>query len=47
MMRRCRRESPTSPPAGKVVVEIRKVMDREDFGEAFTPSKDIAMGKIR
>jgi hypothetical protein len=33
-------------PNGEAEVEIRKVMDIEDFGEAFTPSSDIANVKI-
>jgi hypothetical protein len=29
------------------VVEIRKVMDLEDFGDAFTPNPEIAKVKIK
>jgi len=34
-------------PNGEAEVEIRKVMDLEDFGEAFTPNPEIAKVKIR
>jgi hypothetical protein len=33
-------------PNGEAEVEIRKVMDIEDFGEAFTPNPEIAKVKI-
>ena len=32
---------------GEAVVEIRKVMDVEDFGDGFTPNSEIATRKIR
>ena len=31
---------------GEAVVEIRKVMDVEDFGDGFTPNEEIAKRKI-
>ena len=34
-------------PNGEAEVEIRKVMDVEDFGEAFTPNPEIAKVKIK
>ncbi len=34
-------------PNGDGVVEIRKLMDVEDFGEAFTPSEEIAKVKYQ
>ena len=33
-------------PNGEAEIEIRKVMDVEDFGEDFTPNADIATVKI-
>ena len=33
-------------PNGEAEVEIRKVMDVEDFGDAFTPNEEIAKVKI-
>lgn len=39
------KRSPNVSPDGKAVVEIRKLMDVEDFGEAFTPNEDIAKVK--
>jgi hypothetical protein len=33
-------------PNGEAEVEIRKVMDLEDFGEGFTPNEEIAKVKI-
>ena len=32
---------------GEVVVEIRKLMDVEDFGEGFTPNEEIAKVKFK
>jgi hypothetical protein len=37
---------PNCFPDGEVTVEIRKLMDVEDFGEAFTPNEDIAKVKF-
>ena len=34
-------------PGGRAVVEIRKLMDVEDFGEGFTPNPDIAKVKFK
>ena len=34
-------------PNGEAEVEIRKVMDIEDFGDAFTPNPEIAKVKIK
>jgi hypothetical protein len=34
-------------PNGEVEIEIRKVMDLEDFGDAFTPNPEIEKIKIR
>ena len=34
-------------PNGETEVEIRKVMDIEDFGDAFTPNPEIAKIKIK
>lgn len=34
-------------PDGEAVVEIRKLMDVEDFGDAFTPNPEIAKLKIK
>lgn len=34
-------------PNGEAEVEIRKLMDVEDFGDAFTPNPDIAKVKIK
>ena len=34
-------------PNGEAEVEIRKVMDVEDFGDTFTPNPEIAKVKIR
>jgi hypothetical protein len=32
---------------GESVVEIRKLMDVEDFGDGFTPNPEIAKGKFK
>ena len=34
-------------PGGEAVVEIRKLMDVEDFGESFTPNEEIAKVKFK
>ena len=34
-------------PNGQAEIEIRKVADIEDFGDAFTPNPEIAKLKIR
>jgi hypothetical protein len=34
-------------PNGEAVVEIRKLMDIEDFGEGFTPNDEIAKVKFK
>ena len=34
-------------PTGEAVVEIRKLMDVEDFGEGFTPNPEIAKVKFK
>jgi hypothetical protein len=36
------KRTPNISPNGKAVVEIRKLMDVEDFGEGFTPNEEIA-----
>ena len=41
------KRAPNVFPNGEVEIEIRKVMDVEDFGEAFTPNPDIAKLKIK
>lgn len=41
------KQAPNLSPDGRAVVEIRKVMDLEDFGDAFTPNEEIAKVKIR
>jgi hypothetical protein len=40
------RRAPNVSPNGEGVVEIRKLMDVEDFGEGFTPNEDIAKVKF-
>ena len=39
------KRAPNVSPNGKGVVEIRKLMDIEDFGDAFTPNPEIAKVK--
>ena len=39
------KRAPNDAPDGKGLVEIRKPMDLEDFGEGFTPNEDIAKVK--
>ena len=41
------KRTPNVFPNGKAVVEIRKLMDVEDFGEGFTPNEEIAKVKFR
>ena len=41
------KRAPNLSPDGEAEVEIRKVMDIEDFGEAFTPNAEIAKVKIQ
>ena len=40
------KSTPNIFPNGKAVVEIRKLMDIEDFGEGFTPNEEIAKVKF-
>ena len=39
------KRAPNCSPDGKGEVEIRKLMDIEDFGEGFTPNEEIAKVK--
>jgi len=39
------KRAPNVSPNGKGLVEIRKLMDIEDFGEGFTPNEEIAKVK--
>src|SRR5262245_55944985 len=39
------KRAPNVSPNGEGVVEIRKLMDVEDFGEGFTPNEEIAKVK--
>lgn len=39
------KRAPNLSPNGETVVEIRKLMDIEDFGEGFTPNEEIAKVK--
>jgi hypothetical protein len=39
------KRAPNCSPDGKGEVEIRKLMDLEDFGEGFTPNEEIAKVK--
>jgi hypothetical protein len=41
------KRAPNVFPNGEVEIEIRKVMDVEDFGEGFTPDPEIAKVKIK
>ena len=41
------RRAPNLSPDGEAEVEIRKLMDLEDFGEAFTPDPEIAKVKFK
>ena len=40
------KRTPNIFPNGKATVEIRKLMDVEDFGEGFTPNEEIAKVKF-
>ena len=40
------KRAPNLSPNGEAEVEIRKLMDVEDFGDAFTPNPEIAKVKI-
>jgi hypothetical protein len=39
------KRAPNVSPNGEGIVEIRKLMDVEDFGEGFTPNEEIAKVK--
>jgi len=41
------KRAPNLSPNGEAEVEIRKVMDLEDFGEEFTPNPEIAKVKFQ
>ncbi len=41
------KRTPNVSPNGKGEVEIRKLMDVEDFGEGFTPNAEIAKVKFK
>lgn len=41
------KRSPNVSPNGEAVIEIRKLMDVEDFGEGFTPNEEIAKVKFQ
>jgi hypothetical protein len=41
------KRAPNLSPDGEAEVEIRKLMDIEDFGDEFTPSADIAEVKFK
>jgi hypothetical protein len=41
------KRAPNVSPDGKGMVEIRKLMDAEDFGEEFTPNPEIAKVKFK
>jgi hypothetical protein len=41
------KRAPNVSPNGEAEVEIRKVSEVEDFGDAFTPNPEIAKVKIR
>jgi len=41
------KRAPNLSPDGEAVVEIRKIMDLEDFGAEFTPNPEIAKVKIQ
>lgn len=40
------KRAPNVSPSGEGLVEIRKLMDIEDFGEGFTPNEEIAKVKF-
>jgi len=39
------KRAPNVSPNGEAVIEIRKLMDVEDFGDGFTPNEEIAKVK--
>ena len=41
------KRAPNVSPNGEAVVEIRKLMDVEDFGDGFTPNPEIAKVKFK
>jgi hypothetical protein len=41
------KRAPNVSPNGEGLVEIRKLMDVEDFGDGFTPNPEIAKVKIK
>ena len=41
------KRGPNVFPNGEAVIEIRKLMDIEDFGEGFTPNPEIAKVKFK
>jgi hypothetical protein len=41
------KRAPNVSPNGEAEVEIRKLMDVEDFGEGFTPNEEIAKVKFK
>lgn len=41
------KRAPSVSPNGEAEVEVRKLMDVEDFGEGFTPNPEIAKVKYR
>src|SRR5262245_36504784 len=41
------KRAPNVSPTGEGMVEIRKLMDVEDFGEGFTPNEEIAKVKFK
>jgi hypothetical protein len=41
------KRAPNVSPNGEGVIEIRKLMDVEDFGDGFTPNPEIAKVKFR
>jgi hypothetical protein len=41
------KRAPNLSPEGETVVEIRKLMDIEDFGDDFTPNADLAKVKFQ
>ena len=41
------KRAPNVSPNGEAVIEIRKLMDVEDFGEGFTPNPEIAKVKYK
>lgn len=41
------KRAPHVSPNGEAVIEIRKLMDVEDFGEGFTPNPEIAKVKFK